>query len=133
MVFDPGIAPTEGPAPFIEWYDAQADAEAVEDINTDYGDSARTTPLLRAWFLNMIKEFPTDPDPQDEFERAAQYSIENGMIYINFSWSDTEAAYEATYRLAAKHGVGFFDVSSEDGKVWLPEPPGELRVAFKTS
>lgn len=55
------------------------------------------------------------------------------MIYINFSWSDADTAYETTFRLAAKHGIGFFDVNSEDGKVWIPESPGKLKVAFKAS
>jgi hypothetical protein len=32
-------------------------------------------------------------------------------------------------KLAAKHGVGFYDVSSKSGGVWLPDGHGELVCA----
>jgi hypothetical protein len=43
-----------------------------------------------------------------------------------FAWSGTEAAHEVDMELAAKHGVGFFDVSAEQGDVCFPEPSGTL-------
>lgn len=140
MVFDPAVVPSDASA-FFAWYDAQADAdvdEALEgDIYKDFSDPDRTTPILRAWFLDMIKEFPAmngayahDLDELGEPERAADYSIDKASIYINFSWSDPDAAYETTFRLAAKHGAGFLDASG-DGSVWLPDAPGKLKLAFK--
>jgi hypothetical protein len=140
MVFDPAKVP-DGPTAFYAWYDADADAEAdtaaAGDMFEDYSDPAQTTPLLRAWFLEMIKEFPAmngayapDLDELEQTERAADYFIKKESIYIAFSWSDPGAAYEATFRLAAKHGAGFLDASG-DGSVWLPVSPGKLKMAFR--
>ena len=50
------------------------------------------------------------------------------MIYCSFAWSKADLAYRIVFELAPKHGVGFFDVSSQDSKLWLPKN-GRLAVA----
>lgn len=129
-VFDPAAAPLE-PEAFLSWY---------EDItewskDRDYWSPAGTTPALLAWYQDMAKEYPSmmDSDGVEDETRITDYSIDETLIYAAFAWSESQRAYETSFRLAAKHGIGFFDVSSRDGKVWVPEAPGELRVAFKTS
>lgn len=44
------------------------------------------------------------------------------------AWSKAAEAYEAVFNLAAKHGVGVFNVSSVGEEVWLPEH-GKLVLA----
>ena len=136
MVFDPALAPGEAVA-FFAWYDEVMDAEPDGDVFADFSDPAITTPPLRAWFLDMIKEFPAmngahaaNIDDLEDDARLTDYDIGKARIYAAFSWSDPEAAHKATVRLAAKHGVGFLDASG-DGSVWLPDGPGSLKLAFK--
>ena len=45
------------------------------------------------------------------------------------AWDRIEAAHGAVTRLAAKHGLGFFDVSSDLAEAWLPDRKGGLRLA----
>jgi hypothetical protein len=52
--------------------------------------------------------------------KSRDYSIGRSVIYAAFAWSQAETAFEAVNRLAAKHGVGFFDVSSEQGEIRFP-------------
>lgn len=131
-VFDPVAAPLEKRA-FLGWYDLIT--EWSED--RDYSDIQGLAPVLTAWFQDMIKEFPPMNGPHasaaSDASRISDYSIDESLIYVAFAWSVAEPAYEAMYRLAAKHGVGFFDVSSNDGKVWMPEAPGRLKVTFNAS
>jgi hypothetical protein len=84
--------------------------------------------------MDMITEFPQMNGPyapkfEDKVEiegRLAEYSIGRSLIYVGFSWSQTEAAYEATSRLAVKHKVGFFDVSSDKSAAYIPDESGKL-------
>jgi hypothetical protein len=50
--------------------------------------------------------------------KSGDYSIGNAFIYASFTWSEPEKAYAAVFRLAKKHGLGFYDVSSDKGEVW---------------
>jgi len=130
-VFDPAAAPHDK-AEFLVWYYQKADWSESHD----YNDPAVSTATLRAWFLEMITEFPmmngpyaADPlDPDDS--RVTDYSVGQAMIYVAFRWSQAEVAYETMFRLAAKHGVGLFDVSSADGKVWRPDGNGQLSCIY---
>ncbi len=68
MVFDPTAVPLER-AEFLNWYDEQTQWSEPHG----YDDPAVSTPRLRAWFLEMIKQFPpmngpyaTDDLPDDE-------------------------------------------------------------------
>lgn len=74
----------------------------------------------------MIKTFPdmNGNDIEDEDLEGAyesDYCIGKDVIYVAFAWSVAEEAYNKMYELAAKHGVGFFDVSSEEGAILFPE------------
>ena len=57
-------------------------------------------------------------------------TIGKALIYMSFlDWDRIDAAWEAVHRLAAKHELGFFDVSSDLAEAWLPDRKGGLRVA----
>ena len=128
MVFDPAVAPRERPA-FVEWYHQQA--EWSEDHS--YDDAANTTPALRAWYEEIRQAYPnmngpggvTDEDlmkPGVE-DRLGDYSIGNHVIYAAFRWSEAEKVYPLVRSLAVKYGVGFYDVSGDegDGEIHFPD------------
>jgi hypothetical protein len=54
-------------------------------------------------------------------------------IYVGFSWNVAEEAYDHALTYAAIHKVGFFDVSTPDGAVWLPSASGYRVVHGATS
>jgi hypothetical protein len=66
----------------------------------------------------LASDNPDDP-------RIADYSLGRSVIYGAFAWSEAEAARELAEELAAKHGVGFFDLSAAGG-IWFPAPSGKL-------
>ena len=150
-VFDAVAAPRNAPE-FTKWYDAQTRWEELHS----YDDPAVSTPALRAWFMEMIRDFPPmngpfaavndagsartsgDGHQRRRFSLAglfrslrdrddawtSDYSVGYSIIYVGFAWSKAQAAYRACYRLAAKHRVGFIDVSSDEGDVWFPDGVG---------
>ena len=130
-VFDPSAAPREK-ATFLAWFDQQTDWLDTED----YDDPARCAPALRAWMLDMIGEGfvamngPYAAADDTDTSWVTGYSINTSLIYVDFRWSAAEAAYEAVFRLAQKHHVGFFDASSDDARVWLPAADGTLTAVF---
>lgn len=130
MVFSAEAAPKNREA-FLEWYDEQS--EWGEDHSYDNPDIS--TPALRAWFMEMIQSyaalngpFSSGDLPEDE-STATDYSVGRSVIYAAFAWSKAQQAYEVMFSLAAKHGVGFFNVSSENAEVWLPDGKGGLSLA----
>jgi hypothetical protein len=132
MVFEPAAAPADHQE-FLAWYRVQA--EWAEDHG--YDDPAVSTPALRAFFLELIQQYPAmngphaveiDEDDDDDL-LASDYSVGQTVIYIAFSWSQAEPAYADVLRLAGKHQVGFFDVSSSQEQVWLPDGKGGLALA----
>lgn len=121
MVFDPRNAP-RGRKEFMTWYEQQTEwAESH-----DYNNPDVPAPDLRAWFYDMIKTFPpmngalASDDVDDP--KLTEYSLGRSVIYAAFAWSEAPAAYETMLELAAKHRVGFFDVSSDSSDIWLPTP-----------
>lgn len=113
---------------FMAWYETQV--EWGEDH--DYQTIRVSSPALQSWFLEMKETFPPmngeyAPDfkllDEDETleQRLTDYSIGRDMIYAAFSWSEADEAYEKMHALAQKHQVGFFDVSTEDGDILLPD------------
>jgi hypothetical protein len=120
-VFDPSAAPGNAPK-FADWYTAQTEWNEPHD----YDDPAVSMPALRAWFMDMIQQFPAMngpyalPDRQDD-PRITDYSVGRSIIYAGFAWSKAGEAYEACFRLAEKHGVGFIDASGDEGEVWFPD------------
>ena len=129
-VFDPEVAPRERDE-FIEWYKAQTDWIQGQRHN----DPAITSPRLRAWFFDMIQEFPPLNGPHKkrapEGMPEADYSLNTWLIYMAF-WSHKTAAHDAVSRLAMKHHVGFFHASYPT-EVWWPDPAGKLVMAHRYS
>lgn len=122
MVFDPAAAPSKKRAPFLDWYDQQAEWE--EDHN--YDDPAISTPALRNFYADIVTAFP----PQQEEEGpGTDYTIGSALIYMTFEWERIDTAHETVFRLAAKHQLGFFDVSSDLAETWLPDNKGGLYIA----
>jgi hypothetical protein len=123
MVFDPKAPPVDREG-FLLWYDTQT--QWTE--NHDYNDPDITTPKLRSWFLEMVNQYPAlnGPYASDQVDnpKAAEYVIGKSMIYVTFAWSQSESAYQAVFDMAKKHEIGFFDVSSTNGEVWMPDPSG---------
>jgi len=126
MVFLPEAAPRKR-AEFLAWYDAQTEWPEEHD----YDDASLTAPPLQAFFAELSADFaPVADDAPAEVETGADYTIGKHLIYISFlDWDKIDQAHEAVYRLAAKHALGFFDVSSDLAEVWLPDRKEELRVA----
>ncbi|MBO2012920.1 hypothetical protein [Hymenobacter negativus] len=115
MVFAKDSAPRNR-ADFLEWFDCQLEGEDDGEITSD-------SPAMLAWHQEMVAAFP-DMDTVEEEEiangRCGEYSIFTGAIYVSFAWSQASVAYETMRSLAAKHGVGFFNVSAEDGEIIIP-------------
>jgi len=122
MVFERTKAPQKRKE-FLIWYDKET--EWSEEHG--YNDPAVTSPALREWYEEMIKTFPNmdysdaEAEDYDAEAHSTEYSIGHNVIYAAFAWSVAEKAYEKMKTLAQKHGVGFFDVSSDDGDIILPD------------
>jgi hypothetical protein len=127
MVFNKSAAP-KNRKEFMEWYDFQTEWSE----NHDYNDPKNTTNELKNWYLEMIETFPDlngayNIENSTEEINESDYSIGNNVIYVAFAWSLAENAYNTMYNLAEKHGVGFFDVSSDNGNIYFPEN-GKLKL-----
>lgn len=123
MVFAPEAAPRERES-FMKWY-----SEQVEwDEGHSYDDPVVSTPQLRGWFTEMIAQFPpmngpcAVDDPDDP--HVTDYSVGKNVIYAAFAWSQAEPALALMTQLAAKHGVGLFDLT--DGTIYFPSDAGRL-------
>ena len=123
MVFDPQAPPRDRDG-FMAWYKEQTQ---LSEKHT-YDDPAVSTRELRAWFLDMIREYPplNGPHATEDVDNPKQtdYSIGKSVIYACFAWSEAVPASTATFGLAEKHQIGFFDVSTDDGGVWMPNGSG---------
>jgi hypothetical protein len=121
FVFDPSAAPRERAA-FLAWFNNQ-----VEDGECYFVGSSV---CLQAWHNAMLPQWPDmqeiDDDQADD-PHVTGYSCTPQSIYIDFRWSVAEEAYEATRRNAVQHGVGFYDVSGDDGDGEIYFPGEELR------
>lgn len=135
MVFEPGAAPAKRPA-FLDWYDEQT--EWGDD--RAYDDPAVSAPALQAFYADMVAAFPVMPPAASASERDSEqeseqnsgtdYTIGPSLIYMSFlDWDRIDQAHETVVRLAARHALGFFDVSSDLAEVWLPDNKGGLRIA----
>jgi hypothetical protein len=131
MVFEPTAAPRSHDG-FMEWYGRQTEWTEAHS----YDDPAVSTVKLRTWFMEIVQAFPplngplsTEQLPEDEAS-ATDYSVGKTVIYCCFAWSKAEQAYDAVFKLAEKHGLGFFNVSSGEEEVWLPK---DGKLALKHS
>lgn len=116
---------------FRSWYEQSTEWSG----ELDYDSPEKLTPGLKRWFEEMAVAFPPLNGPlayegDDEGVRSAQadYTLGRDIIYAAFGWSKADEAYEACLRLAEKHGVGFLDVSGEQGAAWFPDASGALQV-----
>ena len=123
MAFEISKAPKEK-EDFLKWYDKQSEWEE----NHDYDDINVSSEKLQNFYKEMIKTFPpmngADCPSDEEIENNPEledyltdYCIGYDVIYIAFSWSKDEEAYNLMKKLCKKYQVGFFDVS-EDGDVF---------------
>ena len=123
VVFDP-LAPPPTRDGFLAWYRGQT--QWKEGHSYDNPDVA--TPNLRVWFLEMLEEYPAmnGPYASDDVDNSklTDYCVGETLVYAAFSWSEAEGALKFTFRLAVKHGVGFFNVSADNGGVWVPDQAG---------
>lgn len=125
MVFAPDAAPKKRAA-FLDWYEAQTEWQE----NHGYDDPAVAAPPLQAFHVELAAVFPPAPPGEAEPESGTDYTIARGLIYLSFlDWDRIDQAHETVFALAAKHGLGFFDVSSDLAEVWLPDNKGGLRIA----
>jgi hypothetical protein len=128
VVFDPKPA-LRNRAAFMAWYDSRT--EWADGL--DYNEPSNASPELQGWFTEMIGTFPPmngrfRPADFASNEWIADYSIASDIIMVAFPSSKGGPAYEITRRLAAEHGVGFFDASG-DGGAWFPLADGTLELA----
>ena len=127
LVFEKEHAPINR-EPFLEWYIEQMDW----DEDHAYDDPAVATRSLQAWLFEMITAFPATNGALSQngnLSMSGDYSIGRSIIFASFAWSMADRAYETAFQLAAKHGVGFFNVSSDQGEVWLPDQKTGLSLA----
>jgi hypothetical protein len=126
MAFAPKAAPSERVA-FLDWYRQQT--KWTPGRKDD--DPSSSSPALRAWFLEMIKQYPAMNGPYSQKDadvddpRLTDYSVSDSIIYAAFAWSEAQTVHAIMLDLAKKHGVGFFDVSAENGGVWVPKEDGQ--------
>lgn len=128
MVFETTRAPAESEA-FEAWYREQS--QWAEDH--EYNDPGVSSDALRSWMMDMIQIFPAmngplapEDDPEDD-ALLTDYCVGRDVIYVAFAWSKAELAYPTMFELAARHGVGFFNVSSSAGEIWRPDGEGRLK------
>jgi len=133
-VFEPEAAP-KNRAEFLAWFERQT----KWDEPHGYDDPAVSTSTLRSWFMDIIKEFPPMNGPYAgndlvdiDDSHLTDYSVGTSLIYAAFAWSLAELAYTTMFRLAEKHRIGFFNVSSDTGEVCLPDAAGKLVVAHRS-
>lgn len=128
VVFDAASAPRQKEA-FLVWYEEQAQWSEGHA----YDDVGRAAPGLQAWYRKLIQTFPPThgPDaPEDgEADEACQadYLIGSQVIHVSFGWSKAVTALQQVVEIARVNSVGFFNVSSKDKNLWLPDGAGELR------
>jgi hypothetical protein len=111
---------------FQAWWDQQSQwAEGHT-----YDNAAVTTPALRAFYTELIREFPpmNGPDaPSDEQidndpdleARLTDYSIGTDLVYAAFSWGQENVARDVFRRVASSHGIAIAMVS-DDGQIIRP-------------
>ncbi len=127
MVFEKSKSPRTKEE-FMKWYDEQTEWGEDHDYQTPSVSSA----ALQNWYQSMKNIFPPmngiDAPTEDELqknedleERLTDYCIGRDVIYVAFSWSLANEAYEKVKQLAKQYDVGFFDVSAEDGDIVLPD------------
>ncbi|MEO7497069.1 MAG: hypothetical protein ABIT83_09160 [Massilia sp.] len=122
MVFEPtkNLAQRQ---PFLDWYEQQTEWNEPHD----HDDPSVCTPALQGFYADMQQTFPAQTD--DTSDGGTDYTIAANLIYMSFAWDQIDLAHDVVSKLAAKHALGFFDVSSDLSEVWLPDRKGGLWIA----
>ena len=118
-VFDPSIAPAER-AGFLDWFRVETDWAR----ELDYNNPDNLGPVVLAFFMEHIEQFPPMNGPlkvDSHSTKVSDYSCAPGLLYIASVYSEAQAVFEETRRLAAKHECGFFDVTSIRSTIWIPD------------
>jgi hypothetical protein len=127
MVFRNDSAPRKTNE-FMDWYLEQT--EWAEEHS--YDDPANTSDELRNWFMEIIITFPAmnGPFASEDYENPnlSDYCIGKDVIYVGFAWPVAVKAYRTMIKLAAKHNVGFFNVSSENGEILFSENGNWVKI-----
>lgn len=117
MVFEKKGVPTDKPS-FMNWYHQKTEYENIQEIS-------RASERLQNFFHSVRLIFPPmngsyAPDdkvlaanPKME-EYLCDYSIGEDNIYLSFSYSVAEFAYNTIKRAAYFAGVGFFDPNDDN-------------------
>ena len=61
------------------------------------------------------------PDEMIDDPHVTDYSMAKDVVYCGFAWSLAEEAYRRMRDSTAKCGVGFFNVSADDGEIIFPD------------
>jgi hypothetical protein len=131
LAFDPNVAPRDREA-FKEWWAVQA--QWGEDHG--YNDPSVTTPELQRFYGLMTSDFQdigSLSDEEDVGSRTSDYSIGKSVIYVAFPWPEADLAYNKFRESAVQSGVGFYEVSTDQGMEELFFPGDTLQPASQGS
>lgn len=141
LVFDPEIAPRDR-SDFMTWYGNLTKWEEQRDYNSSIG----MTGNLPTFFERLREKFPAmngpfaydfdqvEPEPPSFWRKlwggtqtpateifdeslVTDYTLAENAIYMAFAWSVSDRAYNRVFNAALSTGVGFFDVSANDGAI----------------
>lgn len=82
-----------------------------------------TQPLFeqksKGFWSKIFKAAPQLERPEPAFDEAfvTDYSLAENAIYMGFAWSISGQAYNHVFNTALSAGVGFFNVSGNDGEI----------------
>ena len=122
MAFNPTSAPRRREE-FLNWFRSQSEWEETHS----YDDPAATDSPLKEWLLDFMQTFPAMNGPfaagDDMIDdpHVTDYSMAKDVVYCCFAWSLAEEAYTKMKESTARYGVGFFNVSADDGEIVFPD------------
>lgn len=132
MVFEPAAPPGDRLG-FLSWYTEIARWSERLVLNPD-----NTSPVLQAWYRDMIKGFPAVSGPDGDGlatmdnDNRAEYRFSPTAVLASFQWEASRHANRQAIKLARAHGVGFFEVSGDSAGVWAPSEKGVYRLMHRS-
>lgn len=153
LVFDPAVAPRER-TEFMIWYEQLVKWEEDRDYNSPVGVTGNLKnfyenmreefpPMNGPDAYDFDQPSPPIPEPKPKgiplgsntmsssppvaFNEAliSDYCIAGNAIYIAFAWSVSDLAYNRVFNTALTTGVGFFNVSANNGEIL--HDPGQFK------
>ena len=124
FAFDPSAAPRDRKG-LLQWLGA-----LQEDNGEPPSDDLESlTPPLRAWFREVMEVFPSlnGPHSTENYDdpKATDYELNRDYVVACLAYSQANVAFSHMKELAEKHHLGFFNISSPTGELWLPSPDGK--------